>query len=318
LRKQNGNSLKYCFSYLGKINFNKITSDDDNLGVAIGGTPYGTNTLEMAAAYATIENEGEYRQPSCVIRITNTEGETVTEDRQGVREVYDINTTKQLIESMQAVFYADYGSAKKVPVDGQDCAGKTGTTDNYTNGWMCGFTKYYTTAVWCGNDDNTSAANNSGATFAGPIWKKFMTVMHEGLARKEFDTKVVGLNTGKKEDEQDNDSFNDDGGLWSNWNTWTDWFNTETKKPEPTLKPEPTPEPTPEPVKTKKPKKNDDSNDDDDNDDDEDYAEETQSPHVNDDNQEPDVQPEEPLNNDDNNNNNDNWNDNNWDNNNNW
>ncbi|MCR5608316.1 MAG: penicillin-binding protein [Lachnospiraceae bacterium] len=313
MKEANGGKLNYCFDYLKKMNFNKITMDDaDGLSAAIGGTKYGTNTLEMAAAYATIENEGEYRQPSCVIRITNKDGETVTEDRQGVREVYDINTTKQLIESMQAVLYADYGSATKVPVNGQDCAGKTGTTDGYKDGWMCGFTKYYTTAVWCGNDHNTTADSNTGATFAGKIWHDYMTVIHEGLARKEFDTTVVGLNTGKHEEEQVDDS-SDGGGFWD-WNIITDWINTKTKEPEPT------PEPEPEPIKTKKPRENDNNNDNDDYND----VEETESPEDNyDDNQEPDVHPEEPSDNNDDNNNNDNWNNdngnnNNWNNNGDW
>ena len=81
--------------------------------------------------------------------------------------------------------------------NGMPCAGKTGTTDNSKDGWFCGFTKYYTTAVWVGYDSPKSMYGLYGATYPGRIWKQYMNEIHEGLPVEDWDKYQT---TGKKKD----------------------------------------------------------------------------------------------------------------------
>ena len=66
-------------------------------------------------------------------------------------------------------------------IDGFDTAGKTGTTSDYRDGWFCGYTPYYTTAVWVGRDDNKVMGNLRGSTYPAYIWRSFMSSLHNDL-----------------------------------------------------------------------------------------------------------------------------------------
>ena len=59
------------------MNFRKIVDSDYVLPASLGGLTYGVSTLEMASAYATIENEGIFRNPTCIIRITDSDGNEI-------------------------------------------------------------------------------------------------------------------------------------------------------------------------------------------------------------------------------------------------
>ena len=62
-----------------------------------------------------------------------------------------------------------------------DFAGKTGTTQNWSDAWTVGFSPYITTAVWFGFDmpGNSLGLNQTGATAAGPVWARYMKSIHE-------------------------------------------------------------------------------------------------------------------------------------------
>lgn len=65
--------------------------------------------------------------------------------------------------------------------------GKTGTTNDKKDGWFCGFTPYYTTAVWVGYDSPKTVADLYGSTYPGRIWHEYMNEIHKDLDVKEFD-----------------------------------------------------------------------------------------------------------------------------------
>ncbi|MDR2841776.1 MAG: PBP1A family penicillin-binding protein [Spirochaetaceae bacterium] len=74
-------------------------------------------------------------------------------------------------------------------------AGKTGTTQNWSDAWTVGFTPYYTTAIWFGFDKpgNSLGLNTTGATLAGPIWGDFMRDIHKDLPEKSFKRPETGV-----------------------------------------------------------------------------------------------------------------------------
>lgn len=171
--------------YLYNMNFNYLTFEDrENLAGCLGGLTYGATTVEMASAYATIENDGEFRKPTCIVEITDAEGNVIVSDRIKSRQVYEMNASRMMTSMLKGVFTG--GTASGLGVPGMSCAGKTGTTDNNTDGWFCGFTPYYTTSVWVGYDTPQSTRGLWGSTYPGGIWSRFNREIHEGLTDLGF------------------------------------------------------------------------------------------------------------------------------------
>ena len=75
--------------YLKEMNFNRIVKSDYNLSASLGGLTHGVSALEMASAYATIENDGKYREPTCIVKILDADGNVVVDD--SVKEKYIYN-----------------------------------------------------------------------------------------------------------------------------------------------------------------------------------------------------------------------------------
>lgn len=166
--------------YLLNMNFNYLTIEDrHNMAACLGGLTYGATTVEMASGYATIENDGEFRKPTCIVKITDAQGNVIVDDKIKSREVYELNASRMMISMLKGVFTG--GTASGLGISGMSCAGKTGTTDNNTDGWFCAFTPYYTTSVWVGYDTPQATRGLWGSTYPGRIWHDFMEPIHEDL-----------------------------------------------------------------------------------------------------------------------------------------
>lgn len=133
----------------------------------------------MASGYATIENDGEFRKPTCIVSITDSQGNVIVEDKIKSKEVYELNASRMMTSMLQGVFNG--GTAGGLGIPGMSCAGKTGTTDNNTDGWFCAFTPYYTMSVWVGYDTPQATHGLWGSTYPGSIWHDFMMEIHDGL-----------------------------------------------------------------------------------------------------------------------------------------
>lgn len=171
--------------YLLNMNFNYLTIEDrQNMAACLGGLTYGATTVEMASGYSTIENDGEFRKPTCITQITDSQGNVIVEDKVKSREVYEMNACRMMTSMLQGVFTG--GTASGLGIPGMSCAGKTGTTDNNTDGWFCAFTPYYTTSVWVGYDTPQSTRGLWGSTYPGRIWHDYMAEIHDGLKDVKF------------------------------------------------------------------------------------------------------------------------------------
>ena len=76
-------------------------------------------------------------------------------------------------------------------------AGKTGTTQNWSDAWAIGYSPYYTAAVWFGYDKGGQSLglDNTGAMLAGPPWANFMKSIHEDMPYRDFIRPETGLTT---------------------------------------------------------------------------------------------------------------------------
>ncbi len=175
---------KVGLSYLLDMNFSKIDENDYYPAASLGGFTTGVSPVEMTAGYATIENDGVYREPTCIIKILDSQENTIVGENKAKKRIYDVNAARIMTDVLTGVIKRGTGAG--LELDNMNSAGKTGTTDEKKDGWFIGYTPYYTTGVWVGYDIPKAMAELSGASFPGSIWKQYMNAIHEGLENKEF------------------------------------------------------------------------------------------------------------------------------------
>lgn len=175
---------KVGLSYLLNMNFSKIDKNDYYPASSLGGFTNGVSVIEMTAAYATLENDGVYREPTCIVSIEDADGNVIVEDKVMKKRIYDANAARMMTDVLTGVI--KNGTGKGLALDNQISAGKTGTTNDKKDGWFVGYTPYYTTGVWVGYDIPKSVQALSGATYPGTIWKIYMNAIHEDLESANF------------------------------------------------------------------------------------------------------------------------------------
>lgn len=136
---------------------------------------------EMLGAYSTFANYGNYNKPEMIWRIEDANGRVIKEVNVEPKEVMNPLYAYTMIELMKGV--AQYGTAsgelgrKGISKD-VEIAGKTGTTQNNSDGWFMGITPKLATGAWVGWEDRAThffgTGEGQGARMALPIWAIFM------------------------------------------------------------------------------------------------------------------------------------------------
>ncbi len=156
--------------------------------------------IQMARAFATLANQGKEVVPLAIRYIEDRSGKIILEPEKEVRNAQRKKGKAAQIVSPQTAYImtdimkstVEYGTLAyaKNTVDGfpMPMAGKTGTTQNWSDIWTVGYSPYYTTAIWFGFDQpgNSLGINQTGATVPGPIWARFMKDIHTNLPPKDF------------------------------------------------------------------------------------------------------------------------------------
>jgi len=156
------------------------------LSVALGVS--GVTPLEMVRAYSTIANLGEKVNPIFIRKVVDRYGNVVYENRIVKQRVLPDATAYMVLSMMQSVFEPG-GTAYSARVAGfkKPAAGKTGTTDDFSNAWFVGFTAGLNVGIWVGYDYPRSIGNGaSGGAVALPIWTEFMKAVCDSTMNYEF------------------------------------------------------------------------------------------------------------------------------------
>jgi len=153
------------------------------------------SVFEMVGAYSTFANEGVYVKPIMIQRIEDKNGTVLFQNVPQTKDVISNETAYVTVSLMEGVTQSGSGSRlrgtwatgnevyKKVvtgyPYDFKNpIAGKTGTTQNNSDGWFMGMVPNLVTGVWVGGDDRAvhfgSITYGQGATMALPIWGMYM------------------------------------------------------------------------------------------------------------------------------------------------
>lgn len=141
------------------------------LPLAIGGIK-GVHPIEMAAAYCAFANEGIYTEPISITRIANSKGETQEDFSPNSKQAISKDISREMDHMFRAVVTRGTGRGASAV---REARGKTGTTNDGRDVWFIGYVpKKIVTAVWVGNDNNSSMKHASGSAMCVPIWREFM------------------------------------------------------------------------------------------------------------------------------------------------
>ena len=196
--------------YLLDLGFSNIVDDDYGMAACLGGLTNGVSPLEMAKGYLAIENDGYAREPDCITKITDTNGNVIYEAEQQETSIYQENAARMMTSMLQSVITE--GTAKAISLGDMPCAGKTGTTNNNKDGWFVGYTAYYTTSIWVGCDMPKQVSGLTGSSYPAHIWEDYMTQIHQDLLPKNFKKPLI-INTDRTQVADPDDEVWDEEGL---------------------------------------------------------------------------------------------------------
>jgi penicillin-binding protein 1A len=142
--------------------------------------------LEMTNAFGTFANDGIWVEPIAITKIEDRNGNIIEEVVPETREVLSEEVAYIMTDMMEGV--VDEGTATSVrQFFHRPCAGKTGTSQNYTDAWFVGYTPQFVAGCWLGFDDarvKFGGSYGQGGKAAAPIWGRFMKYLYED---DEFD-----------------------------------------------------------------------------------------------------------------------------------
>ncbi len=193
------------------------------LSLVLGGGD--VKLLELSSAYSVFANEGRMAPAHGIQRIEWREGRVYTYPSSQTTKVIDSETARKIssILTDKSARAPVFGRASTLEIKDREVAVKTGTTQDFRDGWTLGYTPSLVVGVWTGNNDNSPMRRGEpGVSVAAPIWQKFMQKAVARYPRESFIAyqKVNSDNflvTGKLEksrifsvsDDEENDKDND-------------------------------------------------------------------------------------------------------------
>ena len=175
----------------------KVVDVAERMGItsslrAIGSLTLGSESvtpLEMADAYATLANGGTHYDAECILRIVDRHGTTIVDNSNPTGErVLTPEIAHAAVEVMKGVINTSEGTATDAALsNGQEAAGKTGTTENRKDRWFCGITPQLSVAIWIGDrsDPADAKALPSSLTCAS-AFADFMNAVLKGKPTEKF------------------------------------------------------------------------------------------------------------------------------------
>jgi penicillin-binding protein 1A len=181
---------------LDKVGIENVVETAHRMGIASVLNPYLTlalgasevNLMEMVSSYGTLANHGIHAEPLSIVRVEDAEGNVLEENASFKQEGLDETTAYVLTDAMENVINAGTGYTIRNMGFKYPAAGKTGTTNDYTDAWFIGFTTEYVAGVWLGLDSHRSLGRGvTGGMVAAPIWGRLMMKIYANHAPANFE-----------------------------------------------------------------------------------------------------------------------------------
>jgi penicillin-binding protein 1A len=160
------------------------------LPVALGAVE--VTPMEQTSAYSVFPSDGVHITPRYITKVTDYEGRTLEENFPDVKDVVSARTARIMTSMLREVVL--HGTAIAAASLNYPLAGKTGTTNNFTDAWFVGFSPSITCGVWIGYDEKKFlGAKETGSRAALPIWMDFMKVALAGKDPGDFQAPPDGV-----------------------------------------------------------------------------------------------------------------------------
>ena len=164
----------YSLNQLKKFGITTVQDDTSNpvndanpAALALGAMTNGVTPLEMSLAYAAFPAGGKVNTPICYYKVLDRNGEVLLESKSEQSEALNEGVAWIMTNTLQTVVNAN----RYLYVEGVQCGGKTGTTNDQYDIWFDGFTPSYAGSIWIGTDENVemSSMSRPAATLWGVI-----------------------------------------------------------------------------------------------------------------------------------------------------
>lgn len=148
--------------------------NDYGLTLVLGGGE--VSLLDMTSAYGVFATEGIRNSYTAIIRVEDKNGKVLEEMSSKPVKVMDPEVARKIsdILSDNVARTPLYGSNSSIYFPGRDVAVKTGTTNNYKDAWIIGYTPDIVVGTWAGNNNNTPMAKKVSGLIVAPMWRAFM------------------------------------------------------------------------------------------------------------------------------------------------
>jgi len=167
-----------------------------NLPLALGASDL--TLLEHTSAFTTFPNDGVHLAPRMVYRVTNYDGRVIDDFQPEVTDVLPASVARLMVSMLREPFNSGTAERAKPLAQKYPMAGKTGTTNDFTDAWFLGFTPSLTCGVYVGFDDHqTLGAKEEGARVALPIWMQFMSEILKDRPVEDFPHSPLLTNPGQ-------------------------------------------------------------------------------------------------------------------------
>ena len=146
--------------------------------------------MEHTSAFTVFPDDGIHIEPHYIRRVTSYDGAVLEEPRPNVKDVVQPDVARTMTAMLEEV--VQFGTGVRAKELGRVSAGKTGTTNDFTDAWYIGFTPHITAGVWVGNDDKrvSLGKKETGARAALPIWLEFMQQAVQAYPVQDFQNVV--------------------------------------------------------------------------------------------------------------------------------
>ncbi len=168
---------------------------ESNPAIGLGGIG-GVSPLDMASSFSTLANNGTHHKPLTILKVTDSKGNIIEEQHEETTRPIRDSTAHFVTEILKRVITS--GTGKRADI-GRPAAGKTGTTQEYTDAWFVGYTPELTASVWIGYPEETKPMSRIrdtivvGGTFPAEIWRIFMTEALKDVPVSDFPKPEKGL-----------------------------------------------------------------------------------------------------------------------------
>lgn len=158
-----------------KLGYSTFEGKTFGLALAIGGG--GVEPLEHASAFAALANDGKRNPVTGILKVVDKAGKILEQFKKQESQVIDKNPVRLLndvLSDNSARAYV-FGTRNSLTLGNRPVAAKTGTTNDFKDGWTIGYTPQLATIVWVGNNNNSPMkAGSDGSIVAAPIWNAIM------------------------------------------------------------------------------------------------------------------------------------------------